>query len=137
VNILSHLEKTRVEYLVSQGMDFSEAKTQAQSEVLGIFNMDAAPSESSELLDISMEGNGHAQLLAASVILKGYRSEAEMTELLSEIGTDLREDGTLDNAELGSQWVNHAVFLNKGNGISSANENKNHHLFSLTGTFVV
>ena len=37
VNILSHLEKTRVEYLISQGIEFQEAKKQAQTDILDIF----------------------------------------------------------------------------------------------------
>jgi hypothetical protein len=110
-NVLSHLEKPRVEYLISQGSTFSEAKTQAQSEVLAIFNFNASMTEPSEVLDISQEGEDNAILLAASIILQGYRTEGELTELLSNISLDLREDGVLDNTALGSQLINHAFYL--------------------------
>jgi len=112
VNILSHLEKPRVEYLISEGANFQEAKKQAQREVLAIFGYSLSSAKDSELLDISKEGDENAILLASSLILQGYRSEAELTELLSNISLDLREDGILSNTALGSTLINHAVSLN-------------------------
>ncbi len=111
VNVLTHLEKPRVEYLISEGMEFSVAKLQAQQEVLSIFGYDVSDIESSEYLDITKSGKGHGILLTASVILNGYRSEAEFTELMSNISNDLREDGELNDSTLGSQLINHARFL--------------------------
>ncbi|MBU1368964.1 MAG: hypothetical protein KJ578_00120 [Bacteroidetes bacterium] len=110
-NVLSHLEKPRVEYLESQGVVFSEAKSQAQSEILDIFNISTPLTESSEVLDISQDGDNNAILLATSLILQGYRTEAEVTELLSNISTDIREDGALTNNSIGSQLINHAIYL--------------------------
>tara|TARA_R110002096_G_scaffold303080_7_gene498067 strand:- start:3796 stop:4968 length:1173 start_codon:yes stop_codon:yes gene_type:complete len=112
INVLSHLEKLRVEYLISQGFDFSEAKKQAQSEILEIFSISTTLTESSEILDISQDGNNNAILLAASLILQGYRTEAEFTELLSNISSDIREDGLLSSNSLGSELINHATYLN-------------------------
>lgn len=111
VNVLSHLEKHRVEYLVSQGQSFADAKNQAQQEVLGIFNFKLDSNQSSEVLDISKSGNNNGALLAASLILQGYRSESEFTELLSNIGADLKEDGLLTDSTLGSQLMNNAIFI--------------------------
>lgn len=110
-NVLSHLEKPRVEYLISQGIVFSEAKTQAQSEILDIFNINTSLTESSEVLDISQDGDNNAILLATSLILQGYRIEGELTELLSNISTDIREDGVLSSNSIGSQLINHAIYL--------------------------
>jgi len=110
-NVLSHLEKPRAEYLVAQGIIFSEAKRQAQSEILDIFNVNASLTESSEVLDISQDGDNNAALLATSLILQGYRTEAELTELLSNISADIREDGVLTNNSIGSQLINHAIYL--------------------------
>ncbi|HHT23785.1 MAG TPA: hypothetical protein GXZ87_10850 [Bacteroidales bacterium] len=112
VNTLSHLEKARVEYLISQGAEFSEAKRQAQSEVLNIFGFALSSNQSSELLDITKEGDDNGILLASSLILQGLRTESELTELLSNISTDLREDGVLSDSSLGSQLINHALYLN-------------------------
>lgn len=111
VNILSHLEKSRIEYLVDSGISFNEAKRQAQAEVLAIFNFKKDDIEVSEDLDIAEEGEDNAILLAASLILQGYRTEAELTELLSNISTDIREDGILNSSSTGSKLINHAVSL--------------------------
>ena len=56
INILSHLEKARVEYLLSEGKSFWEAKSQALREILEIFEMDKPDDTESENLDISREG---------------------------------------------------------------------------------
>lgn len=111
INILSHLEKPRVEYLMSHGMFFQEAKAQAQSEILEIFNINTSLSETSEALDISQGGDENAILLAISLILQGYHTEGELTELLSNIRTDIRGDGVLNSSSVGSQLINHAVYL--------------------------
>lgn len=111
VNTISHLEKARVEYLISQGSSFSEAKIQAQSEVLNLFGFALSKNQSSELLDISKEGDDNGILLASSLILQGFRTEGELTELLSNISTDLKEDGILSNSSLGSQLINHVLYL--------------------------
>jgi len=99
VNLMTHLEKKRVEYL----MDFSKmtlaaAKTQAQTEILKIFNIENVTLGNSETLDISKSGDGNAVLLAISALLQSNKSEAELTELLSVINTDIRTDGTLDGS---------------------------------------
>ena len=97
VNLLTHLERSRVLFLVSGGMTLSQAKTQAQREILRIFNIESTGIGASETLDISQEGDGNAILLAISAVLQSNKSEAQLTELLSIIGSDIRLDGTLDN----------------------------------------
>jgi hypothetical protein len=111
VNLLSHLEKSRVEYLISQGESFSDAKNQSQTEILAIFNFALDSIDYSEQLDITKEGNGNAILLAVSLILQGQRTEGELTELLSNISSDLKEDGVVDDSSLKTQLINHAVYL--------------------------
>ena len=112
VNILSHLEKPRVEYLLEHGVNFSDAKSQAQAEVLNVFNLESPNFEPSEDLNIIKEGENNAILLAISVILQGFRKEGELSEILSIISNDLKEDGVFENIALGSQLINHAVYLN-------------------------
>ena len=111
VNLLTTLERPRVEYLVSRGSKFGLAKEQAQQEIFGIFEMGEGISANSELLDISQSGDDNAKLLALSVILQGALTEGELSELVANIGTDIREDGVLDSELLGSQLVNNAYFL--------------------------
>ena len=97
VNLMTHLEKKRVEYLIDAGSSFTAAKTQAQAEIMKIFNIENVSLGSSETLDISKSGAGNAVLLAISALLQSDKTEAELTELLSTINTDIRTDGTLDS----------------------------------------
>ena len=111
VNILTQLEKSRVEYLMNNGKSFTDSKIQAQKEILAIFNIEGSDTNASEELDISESGDGNGILLAISSILQGYRSESELTELLSDISNDIKEDGILNSSTLGSELINHAIIL--------------------------
>lgn len=112
VNLISTLEVQRTEYLIEQGYTFKEAKKQAQEEVLKIFFVEKPNMSDSELLDITKSGDENAILLAATAILQGFRTEAELSQLLADISSDIRTDGVLSNPELGSLLVNDAVILN-------------------------
>ena len=112
INVLTHLEKARVEYLMNNNsLTIDEAKSQAQSEVLAIFNISESI-DSSENLDISSQTTGDAVLIAVSSILQGFRSESEYSELMANIITDIRTDGELNSSSLGSQLISQAVLLN-------------------------
>ncbi|MBK8883837.1 MAG: hypothetical protein IPN67_16100 [Bacteroidales bacterium] len=97
VNILTHLEKQRVNYLIKQSKTFSESKKIAQGEILDIFGFNHGDINNSEMLDISVNNESNAILLAVSVILQGNRSVGDLTELLAQISNDLKEDGNLNN----------------------------------------
>jgi hypothetical protein len=112
VNLLTHLEKGRVEYLMSNGkQSFEQAKKQAQQEVLAMINITKADIISSEKLNIAQAGEDNAILLAFSVILQSNRSESELSELLSKISLDIQQDGTLDTPALQSALLNEATLL--------------------------
>lgn len=111
VNILSHLENQRVEYLVQSGSSFREAKEKAEAEILKIFSITKTDIKSSESLDITSSGDDNAILLAISLIVQGYRSDADLSSLLAGIISDIREDGKLDNQALGTQLINDAKYL--------------------------
>jgi uncharacterized protein (TIGR02145 family) len=108
VNVLSTLEKGRIGYLISNGNGFSNAKKQAQSEILTIFEMGKSAMTESELLDISKSGDDNGILLAISVILQGNLTVPDLSELLANISTDIREDGILNSQTLGSALINNA-----------------------------
>ncbi len=112
VNILSTLEVSRIEYLLGKGSTFKEAKKQAQKEILNIFFIGKSDISESELLDISKNGDDNAILLALSVILQGYRTEAEMSQFLADISTDIKIDGVLNSSALGSELINSARLIN-------------------------
>ena len=112
VNVLSSIEKQRVELLISEGMDFKEAKTQAMNEILGIFEIDPTLNLESETLDISKDSDGNAILLAISSIIQGYRSTADLSLLLANLSTDIKTDGILDDLTVRSDLLLHAKSLN-------------------------
>lgn len=111
VNLLTHLEKRRVEFLVSEGKTFVEAKKKAQEEVLGIFSFTLSGNSISESLDISKNSDGNAMLLAISVILQGQRTEGPLSELLAIISSDIEKDGLLNNQQLLTELRESAVGL--------------------------
>jgi hypothetical protein len=116
VNVLTHLEKSRVEYLVQQkGYSFKDAKKQAQTEVLNIFSLSLATDSASESLNLTALGNNNAILLAVSCILQGCLSTADMSELMANIISDIRTDGKLDDAALGSELIDNARLISLDN----------------------
>jgi hypothetical protein len=112
VNLLTHLEQPRLEYLVGQGASFDSAKAQAQTEILGIFGFTLSTAATSESLDIARGTDDDAMLLAVSAILQGWRTPGELTELLSNIATDIKTDGVLTSRDSGSALMNGALMLN-------------------------
>ena len=108
VNVLTHLEKPRVEYLIKQEKkSFSAAKQQAQREVLAIFGFNP-PQTSSEALNLT----DNAMLIAISCILHGNSAVVgELSELMARISADIKTDGKLDDMALGSILMNYAIFL--------------------------
>lgn len=111
VNVLSNLEKSRVNYLISKGRDFTNAKNQAQDEILSIFEIDKDDMGESESLDIAASGDDNAILLAISVILQGYLPVSDLSELLANISTDIMDDGELNSQSLGSALINNAITI--------------------------
>lgn len=111
VNILTHLEKSRVEYLMKHGKSFADAKAQAQKEILAIFNIEKSNIKTSENLNISESGDDNAILLAVSSILQSYRTESDLTSLLADISNDIKEDGVLNSSTLGSALIDQAIIL--------------------------
>jgi len=91
VNVLTHLERSRVEYLVQQqGLSFDAAKAQAQQEVLALFDLELPEDATSESLNLTNSGI----LLAASCILHGHLSTGDMSELMADIISDIKTDFT-------------------------------------------
>ncbi len=111
VNVLTYLEKPRVEYLLANGYSFTEAKAQAKPEVLNVFKLLDSANADSETLDITKQGDENAALLTLSAIMQGYRSVADVSELLTNVATDLKEDGTLDDTILQTSLISHAVYI--------------------------
>jgi len=111
VNILTTLEKPRVEYLIKSGKSFADSKKQAEQEILSIFNIEKSDIADFENLDLSKAGTDNSILLSLTSIIQGYRTEAELTELMAGISNDIKTDGKLDSASFGSALLSHAKNL--------------------------
>ncbi len=111
INILTHLEKSRVEYLIKSGKSYTDAKKQSRVEILNIFNIKKTEIKSFENLNIAENGDDNGILLAISSIIQGFRTEAELTELLSNMSNDIKDDGILDSKIVGSELINHTIIL--------------------------
>lgn len=111
VNIISHLEYQRVENLVTKGSTFKEAKEQAEAEILKIFSISKDDIKPSESLNITNNGDDNAILLAISLIVQGFRSDADLSALLAGIISDIKDDGILNNQELGTMLINDAKYI--------------------------
>ena len=99
VNILTHLEFDRVYYLVTrEKMTMKKAKQQAQEEIRKLFHIELSDKTDAEDLDVFGTSEADAALLAISILLQGDRSEPEMMALLTEISTDIAEDGKWNEA---------------------------------------
>ena len=96
INLLTHLEYERALYLVGTGLSVEKAKKQAETEIFKVFSIEG-DFANSEDLDIFSEGDGNAALLAISVLMLGNRSEADLTELLTNFATDIEKDGKWDD----------------------------------------
>lgn len=112
INLLTHLEKPRVEKLLLDGLTFEKAKRQAEKEIFKIFELTIDTTIYFEDLNLAKIGENNEKLLAISSILQGYRSESELTELLSDISLDIADNGILDNTVLGGNLISHSKFLN-------------------------
>lgn len=111
VNIMTHLEKSRVEFLIKNGKTFPDAKSQAQLEILKIFSINKNDIKPSENLNIAESGEDNGVLLAITSILQGNLSESKLTELLTNISEDIKEDGVLNDTTLGLILINQASLL--------------------------
>lgn len=109
INLLTHLEYERVIYLVTKKkMTVAAAKRQAQKEVFGLLDIDAEGFSNSEDLSIAGSSDEDGALLAFSVMFQANRTVAQLTELLTQIATDMEKDGTWDNstAKMGiAEWA--------------------------------
>ncbi|HWA35462.1 MAG TPA: FISUMP domain-containing protein [Cyclobacteriaceae bacterium] len=112
INVMSHIEKERVKFLVAAGSTFTNAKTQAAREVLAVFGV--ANVQLSELMDIAQKNDLNGGLLAMSVILQAHRSVTDMSAVIAAIGNDIRADGILNDNALKSDLKAQALSISLG-----------------------
>ncbi len=111
VNVLTHLERPRVEYLLSQGLTYDSAKHRALTDVLAVFSFQNPGLKRAEKIALIGNQEENKMLLAISTIIQGFRSESEVTELMNDIAEDLKGDGQISNVDLGNTLRTHAYYL--------------------------
>lgn len=122
VNVLTHLIKPRIEYLLQNGNSFQNAKKQAQAELLNVFGFTKPDIKPFENLDITKHGDDNALLLAISLILQGTNYslpfgnfDGGFSERLTTIANDIKTDGLLNNDALLYWLLNNAFLINEHN----------------------
>ena len=108
INVLTHITKARIETLVGQGMSFSEAKRQAESEFQDFLGVTEHFNQGFEQMSIASQGDFNAMLLAFSIILQRPTRlsnviptlPAELTWLMTNLSTDFADNGAIDNEVL-------------------------------------
>ena len=94
LNILSHLKYQRVMNLVAKdGKTFKEANNQAQEEVLKTFGLEKYAKTDVNHFSITSGTDEAAALIAVSSLILYNRSEAQITEYLSQLSEEFAEDG--------------------------------------------
>jgi len=98
INVLTHLEYSKVLKLAKSGTDFEKAKEETQREVFNALGISESGGKNSE--DISLFGGSPSDsvLLAVSVLLQGNRSAEEVSSLLSTIGSEIKDNGILSSS---------------------------------------
>ncbi|SHL30362.1 FISUMP domain-containing protein [Fibrobacter sp. UWEL] len=113
INLLTQLEYDRVVYLVTEkDMSVAEAKKQARNEIAkSMFDVDS-PLDFEDL-DIFGSSDGDARLLAMSTLTLVGNSDADLSELLAEMGADVEKDGTVGKGEAFARMADiSAMYLN-------------------------
>ena len=111
VNVLTHLERARVEYLYNiKKLSFDSAKSQAVREVLKAFGFENTGIKRAEKVGVVDISDDSKILLAISTLMQGYRTESEVTQIMNDFANDIKKDGTLDDATIGNDLETHLYY---------------------------
>ena len=123
INLLTHLEYERVMYLVTKKkMSIAEAKAQAEEEVFASFGIEGEFGEAEDL-NIFETGDGHAALLAVSVLLQSDVDVAGLTERMGEFSISLAEGGSWDDADTKTAIADWACDVDLKGSLSKVRKN--------------
>lgn len=105
VNVMTSLTRGRIRELVKNGSAINDAKIKAEQELARFFHFDENTIKDYQTLDISQAGDRNSALLAVSAITQKNHSVAELQEILSDIETDLQNNGTIDQEILKNKII--------------------------------
>ena len=110
INVLTHLERRRVEYLMgTSGLSYDSAKKKSVSELLKTFKITDPTITRSE--KISLFSDNKDILLNLSLLFLGYRTDAQLSELLTDFSNDFYKDGTIETVDIKKRIYNHSYFI--------------------------
>jgi hypothetical protein len=110
VNALTHLERRRVQYLMTEkNYSYDSAKKVAITDLLKVFGHTNNAVTRSE--KVNLFGSNEDLLLNISILLQGYRTDAQLTELLTDFGNDFYIDGTINDIAIQKSLYNHGFLL--------------------------
>ena len=100
LNLLTTLESERTLGLLSgrQKVSFEDAKKKASEDVWGVFHLDAADFDASELIHVSDLSESGAALLASTVLLQ-VGANGDFAKSFKAVAADVRKDGTWDDSD--------------------------------------
>ena len=99
VNLLTHLVRPRIKKLIAAGSSYSQARTQAEGELVTTLGYSALDI-SFDQLDITKSREGDALLLALACALQYERTTGEMVTFINALSLDFEEDGILEESYL-------------------------------------
>jgi hypothetical protein len=105
VNLLTTLEYQRIQKLVTSGMTFTAARTEAENEVLAALNIPAGSYGSFDSLDLSGDTDGDQILMAISAIFVYGNSAGPLSELIANFQSDIGANGVITNAKTAATLV--------------------------------
>ena len=136
VNLLTHIEDTRIRNLMSEGLSFFEAKKQSYIEFRNIFGQSEDVEGSTSEINLFSNSTQSAFLFAVSSIIVGLNSEssneihAAWLSLLLELEADFGDNGLIDNTELQQKlYYSAQIIVQRAGEIRSALEST----FDITG----
>ena len=97
VNLLTTLAYQRIQKLVTSGMTFAAARTQAETEVLAALNIPAGSYGSFGTLDLSGDSDGDHILTAVSSLFVYGNSAGPLSQLIANFQSDLGANGVITN----------------------------------------
>lgn len=115
INILTHIEHLRIFTLVSNGESYSDARAQAQYELLTVFNLENYSTDNAELLDITSSDIDDGILLAISAIVQAnFGSGMQFQEFITNLTTDFKDDGIIISPALQKALCTGGAVINVG-----------------------
>ncbi|MDP2792012.1 MAG: chitobiase/beta-hexosaminidase C-terminal domain-containing protein [Rectinemataceae bacterium] len=112
LNVLTTIAHGRIKTLVESGKDFSDARNQAESELLELLGFSAVSGLHFYEFSLASGGDDAALLLAISATLQQGRTVAQLSQFIADLEQDFADDGTISDSELITQLRTSASLLN-------------------------